>query len=107
MIIELCDEDLESYINRKGGILSELDSVAILQQVLLGFKELISHNFIHRDIKPANILVKGDVFKVADFGFSTKADIYGSAVLQDQCGSPMYESPQLLQGKSYTAKCDI
>jgi len=42
-----------------------------------GFKDLINHNYMHRDIKPENCLVKGNVFKVADFGFATKIDITG------------------------------
>lgn len=42
-----------------------------------GFKDLVSHNYIHRDIKPENCLVKGNVHKVADFGFATKIDITG------------------------------
>jgi serine/threonine-protein kinase ULK/ATG1 len=36
-----------------------------------GYAELIKHNIIHRDLKLANILVKNDVFKIADFGFAS------------------------------------
>ena len=48
-----------------------------MSQLMLGFKDLVDHNYIHRDIKPENALVKGNVFKVADFGFATKVDITG------------------------------
>ena len=39
--------------------------------------------YIHRDIKPANILIKDDVFKIADFGFTTKADLTGKHTLKE------------------------
>lgn len=29
---------------------------------------------MHRDIKPANILIKGNKFKLSDFGFATNID---------------------------------
>jgi len=41
---------------------------------MAGFKNLVDKGYIHRDIKPANALVKGNTFKVADFGFATKID---------------------------------
>lgn len=31
---------------------------------------LASCNLIHRDIKPANVLIKGEQFKLGDFGFA-------------------------------------
>lgn len=61
-----------------------------------GFKILVGKGYIHRDVKPANILVKNNVFKVADFGFATKADIFGRMKMMDVCGTPLYMAPQLL-----------
>lgn len=37
--------------------------------------------YIHRDVKPENALVKGNVYKVADFGFAKKVDISAHAKL--------------------------
>ncbi len=34
-----------------------------------GLKCLIEKGYCHRDIKPENILMKDNIFKVADFGF--------------------------------------
>ncbi len=48
-----------------------------------GFKELVNLGYIHRDIKPENVLINNQVFKVADFGFATKADITGKKMLQE------------------------
>lgn len=61
-----------------------------------GFKILVDKGYIHRDVKPANILVKNNVYKVADFGFATKADVFGRKKMMDVCGTPLYMAPQLL-----------
>lgn len=39
-----------------------------------GFYNMVKLGYIHRDVKPENILCNKGVFKVADFGFATKAD---------------------------------
>lgn len=39
------------------------------------------------------MLIKGNTYKVADFGFATKADISGKVLLQDIVGSPIYMAP--------------
>lgn len=76
-------------------------------QLIKGFKVLTNLGYIHRDIKPENSLVKGQTYKVSDFGFSCKADINCIKKLDMICGTPLYMSPQLLSEQSYTAKCDI
>ncbi len=40
-----------------------------------GFRDMVNNGYIHRDIKPENSLIKSNKFKIADFGFATKADI--------------------------------
>ncbi|EGR32326.1 protein kinase domain protein [Ichthyophthirius multifiliis] len=72
-----------------------------------GFQELISKGYIHRDIKPQNCLIKNNIFKIADFGFATKADLKGRKLLKDCVGTPLYMAPQLLENSSYTAKSDL
>lgn len=60
---------------------------------MIGFKELVDHGYIHRDIKPENTLIKDKVFKVADFGFATKADISGKKLIKECVGTPLYMAP--------------
>jgi len=64
---------------------------------LKGFKILTDKGYIHRDVKPPNVLVKGQLIKVADFGFAAKVDLSGRTKMREFCGSPLYESPQILQ----------
>lgn len=68
----------------------------MLKQLMEGFKEMVDHKYIHRDIKPENALSKNNVYKVADFGFATKADILGKQTMRECVGTPLYMAPQLL-----------
>ncbi|CAK81842.1 unnamed protein product (macronuclear) [Paramecium tetraurelia] len=106
MAIELCDSDLRSVMHKKGHI-QEQQAIELLAQLMNGFKDLVSHNYIHRDIKPENCLVKSNVYKVADFGFATKIDITGRQLLRECVGTPIYMSPQILNKQQYSAKSDI
>ena len=105
IILEICDTDLrKELVSRK---FSEAECVAAFDEIMQGFKVLVSKGYIHRDIKPANTLIKNHHYKVADFGFACKADILGRKKLTDICGTPIYMAPQLLKNEPYTAKSDI
>ena len=71
----------------------------------MGFVHIADSGFLHRDLKPANILLKDKTVKIADFGFAKRA---GSNP-KESCnvGSPLYMSPEALQGNIYTVKNDI
>ena len=62
---------------------------------------------LHRDLKPANIFLTatGDI-KIGDFGISRFLSTSGQFA-QTQCGTPLYMSPEMAQGKSYTRAADI
>ena len=74
-------------------MLDEKLAIEILKQLMMGFSEMASHNFIHRDIKPANCLVKGNVFKIADFGFACEADLIGKTLIKERVGTPLFMAP--------------
>jgi calcium-dependent protein kinase len=86
---------------------TECESVKAFQEIIMGFEIMVKKGYIHRDIKPANVLLKNKIYKVADFGFSCKADVFGQKKMNDICGTPLYMAPQLLENKPYTAKSDI
>jgi serine/threonine protein kinase len=107
LAMELCDSDLRKKLNASNGKLPEQEAIMVFTHILRGFKELISLGYIHRDVKPENILIKGEHYKVGDFGFSCKADMNYIQKLDLICGTPLYMAPQLLNEQAYTAKCDI
>ena len=105
IVLELCDSDLGKRIAQIK--FTEQQSIAAFSDIMKGFQILVSKGYIHRDVKPANVLVKNNVYKVADFGFATKADVFGRKKMADICGTPLYMAPQLLNNEPYTAKSDI
>lgn len=58
-----------------------------------GFHEMIKRGYIHRDIKPENALYLNGCYKVADFGFATKADVSGKLTFKESVGTPLYMAP--------------
>lgn len=71
----------------------------------MGYINLAENGFLHRDLKPANILLKDKIIKIADFGFAKKATSNPKETVN--VGSPLYMSPEALQGNIYTTKNDI
>ena len=65
---------------------------------------------LHLDVKPANVLVtsKG-ICKLGDFGCSVSMATKGISVGAKAflVGTPGYQAPELLLGKSATAACDV
>lgn len=54
---------------------------------------LVDSNLIHRDLKPENILLKGNKFKIADFGFARSVESSDKTLLNSVVGTPLYMSP--------------
>ncbi len=77
LIMEKTDEDLNNFLEKNNGSLSELMIKNILIQLNEVFKTMESNNIIHRDLKPENILIKYNssnqndfTIKLADYGLS-------------------------------------
>jgi serine/threonine-protein kinase len=103
--------NLREFIARKGPP-EILLALSIMRQVAAALQRAAELGIIHRDIKPENILLtrKGEV-KVADFGLSRSLtgdavplNITQSGVVM---GTPLYMSPEQVEGKTVDARTDI
>lgn len=63
-----------------------------------------SQTIYHRDIKPSNIMFDDQYNPVLiDFGLSS----IGKKKINEQCGTPGFMAPEILNLKNYGEKCDI
>ena len=71
LIVEYCNNgNLERFIEKNNGRLSEYQTLSIIKDIVSGFKSIYKSNIVHRDLKPANILINDGIYKISDFGFS-------------------------------------
>ena len=85
-----------------GAALDQNGKLDLLEQLLQGLAYLHRRGILHRDIKPANVLVTGGMVKLLDFGLSHAADEDGA-----MGGSPLYMSPELMDGEEATIAADL
>jgi serine/threonine-protein kinase len=103
--------NLREYLSKKGTTDTPL-ALSILRQVASGLQRASEIGIIHRDIKPENILLtkRGEV-KVADFGLSRylRSDQNDVNLTQTgmTMGTPLYMSPEQVQGLALDARTDI
>lgn len=105
IVMEFCkDGSLEARIKKK--LLTEVEALHVIKQLLNGFKALHDQGIIHRDFKPANVLINGEECKICDLGFAKQGDL-ATTVL----GTPLYMAPEVLDSKlaqkQYDNKIDI
>ncbi|MBT9584832.1 serine/threonine protein kinase [bacterium] len=82
--------------------------IAFARQVLEALQYIHSQGVIHRDLKPANLMVmKEGSLKLMDFGIAHK--IHGTRLTGTGTimGTPIYMSPEQLQGMEIDARADL
>lgn len=105
IITELCENgDLSKLIQKKK--MPETAVLPIATQLIAGYLDIYRKGILHRDLKPANIFMRGDVLKIADFGFAVKLeDVKKNS--NYNVGSPLYMPPEALNQNRYSFKSDI
>lgn len=87
--------DLTSFVNAKGGVLTNAEAMVVMRQIALAVNHIHSKAIVHRDIKPENVLVMhseiGHRIVLADFGCA--ALVYQSSRMVSCVGTQEYVAP--------------
>ena len=105
-------ESLHSLIKREAP-LAPLRLIAIIRQVCGALHEAHEQGIVHRDLKPGNIYLSRhgedpEFVKVLDFGLVK--DLHSDIALSQTgqaLGSPLYMSPEQVEGFPVDRRCDI
>eukprot|EP00049_Salpingoeca_infusionum_P014572 m.275540 g.275540 ORF g.275540 m.275540 type:complete len:1289 (+) comp15697_c1_seq6:223-4089(+) len=129
-LMGLLAEGLDGVVQRESPQTPTVDvKLVIARDIACGMQFLHSTNAFHRDLKSANVLVTSQFrAKISDFGTIRLAlkqrqyvppraiDVsfdgsYHSGMMTpvtgQLVGTPMYMSPEVLDGQAYSASCDV
>ena len=99
ILMELAPLGSLSKVLKQCGSLSEPAARAYARQALQGLQYLHRNDVVHRDIKPSNMLLAADgTVKLADFGISAAMG-QGALSTMAVAGTPVYMSPEAINGK--------
>jgi serine/threonine protein kinase len=93
--------------NERGARFDERVIWKYFSQIAGAVAYMHKRRIMHRDLKPANIfLVMSGQIKVGDLGLGRELS-EDSLLLYSKVGTPLYMSPEVLEGKPYEWKSDV
>ncbi|CCW72104.1 unnamed protein product [Phytomonas sp. Hart1] len=102
--------DMDNLITR----LLKLHKLPTTHTLLMWYTQLLdalahchSQRIIHRDIKPSNIFVSEDTKTLYLGDFGSAKELSSTNLTTTFVGTPLWISPEVLQGKSYSYSSDI
>lgn len=99
-------ETLDDLIERKK-ILPVEQVLEVGTHVARALQHIHLNGLIHRDIKPSNIFITKDkIVKIVDFGVAKLLKTQGNQHYS-HVGSPLYASPEQIQGEEVAGKSDV
>lgn len=102
LALEFFEEgSLEDRLQR--GWLTEEQAITCLTQVAEALVWLHHQGIIHQDVKPSNIYVRGEIYKLGDFGVTRSPQ---NPRLFERAGSPFYMAPELFLGQTSSPASD-
>ena len=100
-------ENFDQLIRRRGPLPVE-DAIPWFKQALMGVGAAHRMGIVHRDIKPTNLMLnRQGIVKVMDFGIAKVVGTRGNTRTGMQLGTPMYMSPEQIQGRNIDVRTDI
>lgn len=104
MVLDYCSTDLYKHMqtlpNKK---IDEINASQYLKSIVNAIIYCHSNDIIHRDLKTDNILIKDNIVKICDFGWSVKS----KEPQHRRCGTLDYICPQIVNNDEYDYRCDI
>jgi len=111
IIMELCDSDLSSELNKKPNGFNLEEVRYIMSQLNNAFKKLNENNLIHRDLKLGNVLITYTdeaktkfIPKLCDYGFSKELN---KTTTETHLGTPATMAPEIMKNLRYDSKVDL
>ncbi len=100
-------EDLRTLLGRHS-VMDEEMVREYLKQICEALAYAHKLGIVHRDIKPANIMIEGkNQVKITDFGIAKMLDAAASNTGTMIVGTPLYMSPEQIDGRSVDQRADI
>jgi molecular chaperone DnaK len=100
-------ENLKELLKRNVTFTDEM-VLNYLMQICEGLAYAHRLKVVHRDIKPANIMLTDrNLLKITDFGIAKLLNEQRNKSTTMIMGTPLYMSPEQIQGTNVTHRCDI